>query len=71
MKRDTRAWLRKFDAPEYNFSRVSARDVLDSHARQRSEIRDLRARLKAVASIPWSSSALRAFDLKNKKWRKA
>lgn len=56
-------------------------DILDSDARQRAEIRDLRARLKAIAAAPFGrviytredseafDLAERAVDLTNKKWR--
>ena len=78
MKRETKRWLTgiaKFHRPE-------AKDILDSDARQRAEIRDLKARLAAVAAAPFGHPiytqeqsdawdlAERAIDLKNKNWRK-
>lgn len=82
VKRETKAWLKLVMRDDMDKRDHPARDVLDSDARQRAEIRDLRARLKVIAAAPVSvvvvtaadndaaDVAFRALDLKNKNWMK-
>jgi hypothetical protein len=84
MKRETRRWLRRTSVGGYEAAQPKfGKDALDSDARQRAEIRDLKARLKAVAAAPFGMPiytqaqsdawdlAERAIDLSNKNWRKS
>jgi hypothetical protein len=77
MKRETREWLKRVvcdAAAPQDFEAGDAADILDSDARQRAEIRDLKARLaEALDRMPlaWRDPVITAcFDLKNKNWRK-
>ena len=73
MKRETREWLR---ATSYSLTLTGqyADEVREELARQRAQIRDLKARLaEALDRLPlsWRDPVITAcFDLKNKNWRK-
>lgn len=86
MKRETREWLNRVvcdAAAPQDFEANDAADILDSDARQRAEIRDLKARLAAVQRIggvgdggertrskAFGKALRRITDPKNKNWRK-
>lgn len=51
MKRKTRAWLKFFAGTAEKHDGDCAADALDSDARQRAEIRDLKKRLKLAEEL--------------------
>ena len=66
MKRTSREWLYSL---HWGLSDKHAQDILDSDARQRAVIADLKARLRSIdKELAWPE-AWAKFDLKNKKWR--
>lgn len=77
MKRATRLWLQRWaHDPANDYWSEEAQDVLDSDARQRAEIRDLKARLKHLRSAGphlgylYPAEFWAVLDLKSRKWRK-
>ena len=72
MKRETREWLQTF-LGRGSVLEADAQDALDSDARLRAQVRDLKARVSQAALLlsgRWVTEAARVLNFSVKNWRK-